>query len=74
MSKYQPRYIAYCKAHNTTPEEDSQRPHVAFRFMMWTGRRVEEFRRERGLGRWDHLPEHELDAWLDERAEELARG
>lgn len=74
MSTYQPRYLAYCKANNTTPEQDSQGGGVSFRFLVWMCARLDEFRSEHGLGRWDHIPSQQLDDWLEQRAEELARG
>lgn len=79
MTDYQPRYVAYARAHGRTPDE--QLAHDEDRwpggcmtgFICWIGERWQEWRRENGisldypLSRKDHA---DFDQWLAVTSEE----
>lgn len=74
MKSWNPRYVAYSRAHQRGPDEmlafDRERApggHMA-PFMIWMSQRWQEWRQANGMKPNEHVPEAghvEFDAWLE---------
>lgn len=74
MKAWNPRYVAYARAHQRGPEEMlaldcEQAPGGRMApFIIWMSQRWQEWRRANGLRPSEHVPEAghaEFDAWLE---------
>lgn len=72
MAEWNSRYVAYATAHGLMPDEmqvhDSERHPGGPIFILWNGARLQEYRKEIGIGPYDTLsPEQHAayDVWLD---------
>ena len=62
MTDWNSRWVAYCKAHGTTPEAldgapKEERIHHNVSFMGWISSQLIEWRKQNGRGRFDPLSE-----------------
>lgn len=67
-----PRYLAYCKAHDKTPAEMLAHDRKAYPggcmcgFMLWLGKKLSVFRSTKGLGPYDSLSPAHMKEFDDE--------
>ncbi|MDE1139543.1 MAG: hypothetical protein PW999_07780 [Paraburkholderia tropica] len=68
---WNPRYLAYCYAHGSTPEAMRESDRVKFPggkfagFMCWNGEQWREFEKVRTMGRLKTTADHSAyDEWL----------
>ena len=76
MTRYQPRYTAYCIAHGLAPWEMERVDRLRWRggsfagFIVWIQERWQEFRALNPAAQFPGAREHaEFDAWLKDLAE-----
>lgn len=78
MSEYQPRYVAYCRTHGNTPEQqlaaDKEKwpgGHM-MGFMFWIRAQWREYRKEHGLPiDGGCISQDHFDEWLNKRCESV---